>query len=377
MGSGTTIACAVERGYKATGTDINEVAYLITRAKATPIEPTRLEPYLDRWIHSLDPLFTEAPKDGQSTFLPLWKPRQISPHVPAHERIDYWFSEDQQRILGLILSGIRKVEVEDIQTFLLCGFSHVLKNCSIWMNSSTKPTRSRTKKPAHPWPTFLRHLRKMARRNKEFWNAVPAAVQQRPQAHLHVRCQDARHQPCPDDTVDMVITSSPYVTSYEYADLHQLTALWLEYARDLKAFRSKFIGTRMRPPRPPAMQSTLAQAIVDNLTVQDVGLGITAGQFFMDMDETFAESYRILKPGGRACFVIGNTRLKGVDILNAQVFAQSLVAVGFHLEDVIMREIPSKILPQIRDPHTGRFTSTKNEHTHAYPVEYVVVVQKP
>ena len=28
--------------------------------------------------------------------------------------------------------------------------------------------------------------------------------------------------------VDMIITSPPYVTSYEYADLHQLSSLWLD-----------------------------------------------------------------------------------------------------------------------------------------------------
>jgi len=37
MGSGTTIACAISRGYRASGTDINYIAELITRVKSTPI----------------------------------------------------------------------------------------------------------------------------------------------------------------------------------------------------------------------------------------------------------------------------------------------------------------------------------------------------
>ena len=48
MGSGTTIACAIARGYKATGTDINDVAYLMTKAKATPINPKLLEKEVSR-----------------------------------------------------------------------------------------------------------------------------------------------------------------------------------------------------------------------------------------------------------------------------------------------------------------------------------------
>jgi hypothetical protein len=94
--------------------------------------------------------------------------------------------------------------------------------------------------------------------------------------------------------------------------------------------------------------------------------------FSMDMGEVFDESHRILKPGGRCCYVIGDTTLKGVDILNAEVFAESLQYSGFILDRIIKREIPSKILPQKRDEKTGRFASNDSADTEAYPVEYRV-----
>jgi hypothetical protein len=40
---------------------------------------------------------------------------------------------------------------------------------------------------------------------------------------------------------------------------------------------------------------------------------------------------------------------------------------------VIAREIPSKILPQKRDEKTGRFASTEQADTEAYPIEYIIV----
>ncbi|MBK7966586.1 MAG: hypothetical protein IPK10_15810 [Bacteroidetes bacterium] len=43
--------------------------------------------------------------------------------------------------------------------------------------------------------------------------------------------------------VDMLITSPPYVTSYEYADLHQLSTLWLGYANDFRDLRDGTIGS--------------------------------------------------------------------------------------------------------------------------------------
>ena len=39
FGSGTTIVSAIARGYRASGTDINGIAYLMTKVKSTPIEP--------------------------------------------------------------------------------------------------------------------------------------------------------------------------------------------------------------------------------------------------------------------------------------------------------------------------------------------------
>ncbi len=98
--------------------------------------------------------------------------------------------------------------------------------------------------------------------------------------------------------------------------------------------------------------------------------------FFIDMQDCFDEAFRILKPGGRCCYVIGNTRLRGIDILNAEVFAESMQNSGLVIDRVIKREIPSKILPQKRDAETGRFAKNGEENFHAYPTEYIVVGKK-
>jgi len=373
MGSGTTIVCAIERGYAATGTDINPVAHLITRAKATPLEPEAL----DRAMEALTKDLARSRKRA---------------YVPASDRLDYWFAPETKRELGQILAHLRAVNDAAVQTFLLCCFSHILKPCSIWLRGSTKPTRARAKTPAQPIPTFLAHLRKMAARNRAFWETVPQHTRENIGEYLDVRCQDARQQPCADNSVDIQITSSPYVTSYEYADLHQLTALWLEYADDLKEFRARFIGTGQpkatadgRQPTAVSGQrsavtqrlsSAIGREVVAQLQDKDAGLARAVEAFFADMHACFAETYRILKPGGRAGYVIGNTTLKGVAILNAQVFAETMQAVGLEIERVVEREIPSKILPQTRDPVTGRFARPSANHVHAYPVEYIVVGRK-
>lgn len=369
MGSGTTIVCAIARGYKATGTDINDVAYLMTKAKATPITPGVLEDEVGQALEDLESVLTY-----QGVLSPSL--RTLTPYIPGNERIDYWFEPKIKQRLGVILARIREVEDERIKTFLLCGFSHILKNCSRWSMSSTKPTISKRKIPADPLYIFKSHIKKMVVRNREFYNIVPKKVRENIDDYLIIKCGDAREQLCEDNSVDIQITSSPYVTSYEYADLHQLSTIWLEYTDSLLEYRRKFMGSAYTQRKETSFSSTTGRQIVEQLKERDKKMSEEVAIFFHDMEECFEKTYRILKPGGRACYVIGDTALRGIPILNAEVFAESMQNVGFTIERVIKRRIPSKILPQTRDSKTGKFCRADAADNHAYPHEFIVIGRK-
>ncbi len=366
MGSGTTIACAIARGYKASGTDINYIAELIARVKSTPLEPTYLKNKVDKLLADL--AFNELPAF----------PHKIKPYIPLAniERIDYWFKPEIKEELGVILARIMEENNENIKNFFLTCFSHILKIVSIWLMGSTKPTRDMHKKIQNPFMVFRRHLKKMERGNERFWGIVPDRVKCNLKEYLNIKRGDARNQPIEDNSVDIQITSSPYVTSYEYADLHQLSTIWLEFAEDLKEYRKDFIGTAYKGYNSRALKSEIGREIVSQLEKRDVGMAKEVETFFIDMQECFDETYRILKPGGRCCYVIGDTALKKVDILNAEVFAESMQHSGLIIDRIIKREIPSKILPQKRDAETGKFARSGEEDFQAYPTEYIVVGKK-
>ena len=99
--------------------------------------------------------------------------------------------------------------------------------------------------------------------------------------------------------------------------------------------------------------------------------------YFGEMYQVFEEMKRILKKEGRICIVIGDTKLKGVPIRNIEVFIEQLCDLGFEVDDLIKREIPSKNLPSTRDAQTGRFTKIQNENkTYIYPTEYILIMKK-
>lgn len=74
--------------------------------------------------------------------------------------------------------------------------------------------------------------------------------------------------------------------------------------------------------------------------------------------------------------MIGNTKFQGVDILNAEVFAEQMQNLGFKISDIIHREIPSKMLPSTRDSKTGRFARSDTKDLLVYPTEYILVMEK-
>ena len=81
-----------------------------------------------------------------------------------------------------------------------------------------------------------------------------------------IRLEDARHTSILGESIDVIITSPPYVTSYEYADIHQLTGYWMEYISDLREFRKQFIGTSYSGNTSLEVTgSCLARSIVDAL----------------------------------------------------------------------------------------------------------------
>ncbi|UZE92741.1 MAG: hypothetical protein IB616_02785 [Methanosarcinales archaeon] len=373
MGCGTTLVESLVSGRKAVGVDINPVAWLITKVKTTPIEPTKLENEVKQLLGDLT-LFIETKKNEQKTSSNI----EIEPVIPDNKRINYWFPHENIRYeLGIILGRINQIRDDDIKNFCLCAFSQILKNSSIWLMKSVKPTRDLKKQPIDPLSTFKRHIKRMLKGNKELFEIMPDHVKKNLKDFLIAEKQDAINLPCEDNSVSLIVTSPPYVTSYEYADLHQLTALWLGYAKDVTEFREGFIGSiHKKESVHDGIKSELAEQEIKELSKKSKRESEAVRDYFFEMQQCFEEMYRVLKLKGKACIVIGNTELKKVPILNAEVFVETMLNLGFKIHKIVKRRIPSKILPQTRDSKTGRFTSNHKADRLAYAYEYIIMMEK-
>jgi DNA modification methylase len=299
MGSGTTIVESIVNQRIGIGTDINEIAYLVAKVKTTPlnsmallIELNEIEQYL------------KGSLNGQFDY--FWK--RAEPIVPKHERIDYWFKTVQKQKLGILLHRILAIKQADIKDFYLVAFAQILKTCSIWLQKSIKPTRDLHKVDIDPMTQFLSHAKKMLRKQAEFTKLVGSEIKQNIDNQRIVVCDDARCIPCTTEMAQLIVTSPPYVTSYEYADLHQLPLLWLGHLDELTAFRKKFIGSTFKERSEKIdLHSHLANETIHRLKNRKAKEVET---YFADMLEVFQEMKRVLKVGGKICMVIGNTKFQ-------------------------------------------------------------------
>lgn len=354
-------------GHKSIGFDINPIAKLITQTKTIPIKHKTLTNHRNKFLEYYE----------KTPFV----------SYEHHPRIDYWFDKQTIKELDRIYFAIKKIKNHNVHRFFLCAFSHNLKNCSRWLMKSIKPTIDKNKILPNPQESFLRHLDSMIKKNARFYSALVASGHINIPAKMYRR-DSTKTLPLNSDSIDLIITSPPYVTSYEYADLHQLSLLWFgddpehfkkwhRFSKDFINFRRNFIGTSSKAEKDGNFNSTIGKQIVNELIKIERPLAVDVANYFLDMKKVFAEMHRILKPGGKACIIIGNTSLRGVEILNAQVVAEQMQVAGFQKPIFIKREIPNKMITPYRDLKSGKFTGKDNpSKTRAYEYEYVVVMKK-
>ncbi|ANB18798.1 DNA methylase N-4/N-6 domain-containing protein [Dokdonella koreensis DS-123] len=249
-----------------------------------------------------------------------------------------------------------------------CAFSAILKSCSRWQQRAIKPALDPDKMPQDVRKAFLEQVELMAQAFDEAGDA--AAPGPMPDIwHANVLTVTAPAQP-----VDLIVTSPPYVTSYEYADLHQLSSLWLGYAQDYRELRIGSIGSSQHAlnfRRGHAALNHIGRQIVFTLYSQDSAAAEAVANYFLDMQRVAERCLEFLSTKGMAMFVIGNTYYRGVEIDNAAHLTEALLQAGFRSVRAARRRISNKCATPYRDG-VGRYTRSRTPRP-LYAEEFVLI----
>ena len=296
----------------------------------------------------------------------IMKRPAASGYAHAPKRLKHWFREREFNQLAQLKAAILS-QAEDVRARRFFLFSNILKPVSVWAQSSVKPQVDPNKEPAEVRAAFERQCAKMLAACSE-WQAPPLSRQN------IVTGDFLQVQPPP---VDLIVTSPPYVTSYEYADLHQLSALWLGFTEDHRTLRQGCLGSakhRFRFGQDGPLLNETALKMVYSLLDHAPAKARSVAQYLLSMQRVAQKTLAMLTPGGMAFFVIGNTAYKNTTIDNAGHLVESMFRAGFAEITAAKRAIQGKTLPPNRDAR-GRFTKNPNA-SPIYKNEYILIGRK-
>ncbi len=355
-GCGTTAVEAKRNGRNFWGCDINPLATLIARVKT--------HHYRDR---DLERTYAAIRANAYRSMV---KPED---RTAINDRIRYWFEEEKIDDLIRLDRAIRKATspYSAHRRFFQCGFSAILKATSYWLRKSIKAQRDPHKEPRPVMEAFEDQVKLMRRANDR--NIFPHPV-----AKTQVRVRNFLGNAKIRDRADLIVTSPPYVTSYNYADIHQLSTLWLGYATDYRELRQDMLGNRygVRPLREAAIQKLgdTAWHTYREMWNQSPSHALSVARYFVDLDKAVRRCWDVLEPGGMAVFVIGNTQYKNVKVDNAEYLGTCMGRSGFERIRSISRKVSLKTMTPYRDAR-GRFTRDSSQR-QVYAKEYVLIGRK-
>jgi len=329
-GSGTSLVIARARGHQAVGCDTDPLAVLIARAWCSDVSSDRLS---QRAISILD----EAVEIAKEITLEKAYPSRADDETKQF--INFWFDDNNRVQLTALSHCISHVDNSNEKNLLWSAFSRLIitkkKGVSLAMDvSHSRPHRKYKKAPVRPFDKFPNAveyiIKKSPFRDGDF-QFSPAVVTK----------GDARSLSLSSNSVDLVITSPPYLNAIDYIRGHKLSLVWMGYfIKSLRTVRSTNIGAERSVSLPKAgeMMSILKQmGDTDSLARRYRGMIM---RYLSDMSNVLSECRRVLKDNGQAIFVIGNSTIRGVYINNSEALISLAQRRGFKLTSRTSRPLP-------------------------------------
>ncbi len=171
-----------------------------------------------------------------------------------------------------------------------------------------------------------------------------------PSATVHVA--DARTLALPAESVDLAVTSPPYVNGMDYVMNYKVDLAWLGYARsyaELRALRRSEVACDNLPRREAAAYATTTTELDPWLSeilaridrnVRSKGtyrrddMHAIVHRYFADLVPVLRGVRRALRPGGRFVVVVGDSLLAGAYVPGDLLLARLGLRAGLEIESV-------------------------------------------
>jgi len=348
-GSGMVLGTAAKLGLSAIGYDLDPLACLVSRVTGTKIDDEKAR----KACYTL--LTVCGQIDADVVTLP-WVDEETQNYM------DFWFAPKQQaqlKVLSQCLVNQPFISNKKLLDVLKVAVSRLI------VTKEPKASLARDTAHSRPHRTILQNdFDVLGALPKSLEHVLRALDAERIRIDVKAYRGDARRiGRVRDATVDSIVTSPPYLNAIDYMRGHRLSLVWLGYSvAHLRSVRSRSVGAE----------------IVDNCEIDeeiqnffeklhddvDQKKRKMLRRYYRDLRGLTNEAYRVLKPGRRATYVIGDSRIKGHEIANSELLKLAAQKVGFEIVEQTVRDIPEnrRYMPLSNSEGTTLAKRMRTEH---------------
>ena len=250
------------------GTDINHIAILIAKGKLLNLseqEITHLVGFIDRFeTNYMERIKTVVPR--------------------TYPSVEHWFCQNSIKILSLILEEAKELKTEQEKTFANLVTSAIINTIS---NQESDTRYAAIEKPdltinkvanifIKKYRATLSLMQEFNKEDRRIEKCIPLLMDSKVCKSL-----------LKEESIDLILTSPPYVNTYDYYLYHKHRMNWLGY--DVKYSMETEIGSRR----------------------EFSSLKHPEDKFSNDLQSILSACNDILKPSGKVVLVIGDGRVAG------------------------------------------------------------------
>jgi len=384
-GSGTTLVAGLAHGRKVIGADIDILAGMLTHVKCSPSSNARYVAWREEFVARLTSDFAEIGRSWLRNASPprgkAWLLGALELAVPSFPELQYWFPPQLTAALIAIAQAAHDCGDHHFEHVALISLSAAI--IAKWPNTlsyamdvdHTRPHRRIQRFTLDRVLTaYLARLDRSIACLGQIHDVYQKAGIDGSGESRVVYPHDAR-EPLPDlsdGSQALVVTSPPYFNAVDYPRAHRLSVCWMNgYSPPDLVSRRKYIGLRYAPGFDPdawLKERAALRMLIPATIRRDEGISRRLCAFYGDLEAVLRNTWRALKPGGHAVYVIANNVIRGTRVDSHLILSELAKGLGF-----TERAVSARAIAKLRRRFPVGPFGFDGPMTH----EYVVILRRP
>jgi len=384
-GSGTVLLESLLSRKQKSGTfgvEINPLGRLVSKVKTTLIEVEVLDQKLGDYLGFINDKATKA-------------------SIPEYSKMGFWFSKPAIEKLGVTRHQLECLPADDVSDLIWLSFSSIVRKVSLadpyvpppiklkpskFPQDSARFYKAKELLQRNQDPPVLEMLNKEVAKNVEKLKTLQGApkANSRPEIiwkdarEIRIgrmgykgRFQEGNAKLLDGKSIDLIITSPPYLSAQKYIRSQKLQLIWLGLLTEseVRVMEREIIGSEHTSAKELSTIAETGSRKADDLIEwakrKSPEVACRTYKYFHNMTKAMHEFHRVLKDGGHLVMILGNNRLLGRPIRTYRYLID--LADQYSMKPKIV----------LRDKIRGRgMFTTRNDSGGLITDEYVVVLEK-